>query len=183
MTSDPGTQAETLSVSVATEAEGWAEVLPDPELHVARIVRTTLQTVCPDLSFASVSLLLADDAQVQVLNRTWRGKDQATNVLSFPATDARPGRTPEPEFLGVPLELGDVALAYETCEREARAQAKPITQHIDHLIVHGVLHLLGYDHMTEDEASIMEGLEVKILAGLGVPDPYMIAQEESPIDG
>ena len=115
---------------------------------------------------------MRDDGGVQALNGRWRGKDVPTNVLSFPATATRAGETPQPEFAGVPLELGDITLAFETCAREATAQGKPLGHHVEHLVVHGVLHLLGYDHVDDAEAARMEGLETRILSGLGVPDPY-----------
>ena len=94
------------------------------------------------------------------LNRDFRKKDAPTNVLSFPAP-------PNPE-----RHLGDIALAFGVCAREAAEQRKPLAHHLQHLTVHGVLHLLGYDHIGDDEAEAMEGLERAVLAGLGVPDPY-----------
>ena len=113
---------------------------------------------------AEVSILLTDDAAVQVLNRDWRGVDKPTNVLSFPAEGISPP--------GAPALLGDVALAFETVAREAAAQGKPIEHHTRHLLVHGVLHLLGYDHVREEDAERMEERERKILARFGVSDPY-----------
>ena len=114
-----------------------------------------------------LTIVLGDDARQQRLNRAYRGIDWPTNVLSFPAWDAA---VPLP--LGAPVLLGDVVLAFETVVREAQEQDKPFADHLQHLIVHGVLHLLGYDHRVEREAADMERLETDILAGLGVPDPY-----------
>ncbi|MCB5174787.1 MULTISPECIES: rRNA maturation RNase YbeY [Microvirga] len=111
-----------------------------------------------------VSVMLADDAQIRELNRTWRNKDKPTNVLSFPA--------PEQPGAEGPRHLGDIALAYETLVRESEEESKALADHFAHLIVHGVLHLLGYDHEIEAEAEIMEALEVKALATLGIADPY-----------
>jgi len=105
-----------------------------------------------------VTLVLADDALIQPMNATYRGKDAPTNVLSF-NSDA-------------PDELGDLIFALETIEREAQEQAKPFEMHLQHLILHGSLHLLGHDHETEAEATAMEALEVAILADYGLPDPY-----------
>jgi probable rRNA maturation factor len=113
---------------------------------------------------AALTLMLADDRRVRILNRQWRGKDAPTNVLSFPAA-AAPGAA-GPRF------LGDVALAFETVQREAAEQGKPLAWHAAHLAVHGVLHLLGYDHLTPGEAEAMETMEVEVLAALGIPDPY-----------
>jgi probable rRNA maturation factor len=106
---------------------------------------------------------MTSDAVVQGLNAQWRHKDQPTNVLSFPA----------PETVhALEKTLGDVALAYETCAREAQEQGKNLKDHATHLLVHGLLHLLGYDHEAEDDAAEMEGLEREILASLGIADPY-----------
>ena len=109
-----------------------------------------------------LTLALTNDAEMRVLNRTWRGKDAPTNVLSFPA-DAE---ISEPGF------LGDVVLAYETARKEAREQQLTLADHVSHLVVHGVLHLLGFDHGDEAEAERMEKLEREALASLGIADPY-----------
>jgi probable rRNA maturation factor len=113
-----------------------------------------------------VTLLLADDEAVRDLNARFREQDKPTNVLSFPAPA-------NPEHF-----LGDVALAYGVCAREAAEQGKPLAHHLQHLVIHGVLHLLGYDHIGDDEAEVMEGLERNVLAGLGVPDPYAAGEGE-----
>lgn len=116
---------------------------------------------------------LTSDAEMRALNLEYRGRDTATNVLSFAlaADDAasEPG-FPQPD--NAPILLGDIVAAYETCASEAEDQAKPLADHLHHMVVHGVLHLLGYDHETEDDAVQMEALERDILARLGVPDPY-----------
>ena len=111
---------------------------------------------------AALTLVLADDAQVQVLNRDFRGKDKPTNVLSFP-DGAMAGRS---------KQLGDIILAYETMAREAQAQEKKLKDHVTHLTIHGVLHLLGFDHEIEDEAQIMERHEIAILKRMGIANPY-----------
>lgn len=112
-----------------------------------------------------VCVVLSDDAAVRDLNRTWRGQDKPTNVLSFPATGSHHGAGPR--------LVGDVVLAYETVLRESAAETKPLRDHLAHLVVHGTLHLLGEDHETgEDEARAMERLEIAALASLGIPDPY-----------
>ena len=104
-------------------------------------------------------------------HRTWRGKDSSTNVLAFPAADPS---VPVPP--GAPLLLGDVVLAFETVRREAVEQQKPLADHLRHLVVHGVLHLLGFDHEITREAERMEALEVAVLATLGIPDPYRMTE-------
>lgn len=110
-----------------------------------------------------LSVLLTNDMEQQVLNKTWRGKDAPTNVLSFPQIEP---------FEPLDGMMGDISLALETVRREALAEDKPFDHHFMHLVVHGFLHLLGYDHITEEEAAVMEGLETRILARLGIADPY-----------
>lgn len=120
-----------------------------------------------------ISILAADDARIAALNAAHRGKDGATNVLSWPAEDLAPdmpGARPNPP--GLP-ELGDIALAYETCAGEATAHGIPVSAHVSHLIVHGVLHLLGYDHETDADATLMESLEIKALENMGLHNPYL----------
>ena len=160
-----------VEIAVMIESEIWV-ALPQAEAEAERAAHAALAAACPGLDAAELSLLLADDAALRELNRHWRGKDAPTNVLSFAATPARPGEVPRPALPGMPLILGDIAIAAETCAREAALQGKSRAQHLVHLVVHGVLHLLGYDHETEAEAEEMERLEIGILAGLGLPDPY-----------
>jgi probable rRNA maturation factor len=119
-----------------------------------------LRGALPAGEHLAIVVLLTDDATIRDLNTRFRGKDAATNVLSFPAAANPEGH------------LGDIALAYGVCAREAEAQGKTLVAHLQHLVAHGVLHLLGYDHMTDDEAQVMEGLERVVLAGLGIADPY-----------
>jgi probable rRNA maturation factor len=109
-----------------------------------------------------VTILLTGDAEMKELNRTWRGKDAPTNVLSFPGGD-------DPTD---PRLLGDVVLAYETILQEARDSGIPFADHVQHLVVHGLLHLLGFDHMNDEEAEQMENLERTALASIGIADPY-----------
>ena len=116
-----------------------------------------------------LAVVLTDDCTIRALNRDWRAKDAATNVLSFPAGEP-------PGARGSPCLLGDIVIAYETTEREARAERKPFMHHLAHLAVHGFLHLAGHDHESDDEADAMEQLEIAILARLDVPDPYVRQQ-------
>ncbi len=118
-----------------------------------------------------IAILAADDARMAGLNATFRGRDGATNVLSWPAFDLAPGAAPPEDRFGRPL-LGDIALGYETCRAEAKAADRPFEAHIAHLIIHGCLHLLGYDHENEADATVMEDLEVRALARIGYPSPY-----------
>jgi probable rRNA maturation factor len=114
---------------------------------------------------SELGILFSDDARVRVLNAGWRGKDKPTNVLSFPAFSWKRGDA-------LPPMLGDVVLAAETVRREAGVEDKPFEHHLTHLIVHGVLHLLGYDHETDADAEEMEDIERRALAALAIPDPY-----------
>ncbi|MCW5732397.1 MAG: rRNA maturation RNase YbeY [Alphaproteobacteria bacterium] len=153
------------------EAAGWADFLPQAARLARRAGRAAL--AASGLRTAKrieVSLLLSDDRRVRALNRRWRTKDRPTNVLAFPAG----GPVPR----GAPLVLGDVVLALETVRREARAQGKKAADHFQHLVVHGVLHLVGHDHETEAEAGVMESLETRILRRLGVADPYLETEED-----
>jgi probable rRNA maturation factor len=114
-------------------------------------------------SGAEIAIVLTDDSAIRELNRTWRGKDEPTNVLAFP-TDPQ---------AGPPRLLGDIVIAYETLAREAKGEHKRFDHHLAHLAVHGFLHLCGYDHETDRQAASMERLESAILSRLGIPDPYV----------
>lgn len=129
---------------------------------------------------AEISILACDDTEIARLNTDFRGKPTPTNVLSWPSEERAamsPGglpRPPEPGADGL-IALGDIAISFDTCLREATAADKPMADHVTHLIIHATLHLLGYDHETEPDAALMEGLEVKLLGKLGLDDPYRMA--------
>lgn len=126
-----------------------------------------------DASF-EVSLMGCDDARIAALNGDFRGKPSPTNVLSWPSEDRSPeaaGGVPDRPDMSDP-ELGDIAISFDTCQREAAEQGKPFNAHITHLLVHGLLHLLGYDHETDQDAALMEAIETRVLAKLGIEDPY-----------
>ena len=152
-----------IELDIMIEAGNWGR-LEDAEALARKAAEAALAVTYEAEGDFEASVMLTDDARIQELNRTWRGKDKPTNVLSFPAPE-QPGATG-------PRHLGDIALAYETLVRESEEESKELAHHFAHLIVHGVLHLLGYDHEVEAEAEIMEGLEVKALATLGIADPY-----------
>ena len=148
-----------MTTSVLVEDEAW-RVLPDAEGVVLRAVAAAF-TGKP----CTVDVLLGNDADIQKLNRDFRKNDKPTNVLSFPAA-----LMPVPP--GEMAHLGDIVLAFETVAREAHVEKKSLSDHVTHLVVHGTLHLLGFDHETEAEAEVMENRERDILAKLGIADPY-----------
>lgn len=126
-------------------------------------------------SVFEISLLACNDARIAVLNEDFRGKPRPTNVLSWPSEErgaAIDGEMPLAPQAGPDNELGDIAIAYDTCKREAEAAGKPMRDHTLHLLVHGTLHLLGFDHERDRDATLMEGLESEILGKLGIADPY-----------
>jgi probable rRNA maturation factor len=143
-----------------------------------RAGRATLAALGLPVQGFAISLMGCDDARIAALNADFRGKPQPTNVLSWPSEERGAefvGEVPEPPEPGDPDDpeaLGDIAIAWETCAREAEVQSKSMVDHVTHLIVHGILHLLGYDHIEDEDAVLMEALEVRILASLGVSDPY-----------
>lgn len=142
-------------IEVEIDSDAWTDALPDAAAVVERAAAAALGTIEGD-----VVVLLADDATVQDLNQRFRDKERPTNVLSFPAAES-----------AFP-HLGDVVLGYAYCAAEAEAQGKSLSDHLSHLVVHGVLHLLGRDHEDDAEAEEMEAEEREILAELGVADPY-----------
>ena len=152
------------SIDVVIESARWQKAP-----RAATVVRRAIGAAAPARARnAELSVVLTSDRAIRALNRRWRGRDKPTNVLSFPA----PARVPSKLPRGTPRHLGDIVLAYETVAREARAAGKPLDHHLAHLALHGFLHLLGYDHESHGQAEAMERRERRILARLGVPDPY-----------
>jgi len=150
-----------LNIEISRHTEGWPEAL---DARAEEAVRAALvQSRARVTGATELSIVLTDDAEQRVLNRDWRGIDKPTNVLSFPQIEP---------FGSVSGLVGDIILARETLLREAGEQGVSFEDHFTHLVVHGFLHLLGYDHIDDDEALAMEGLETQILASLGVADPY-----------
>ena len=147
-----------------------------------RAVAATLRHMHFDPDACEVTLLACDDARIAALNADFRGKPAPTNVLSWPAqplapaSEGRAPMAPQTGFDGM-IELGDIALSHDTCAREATESGKPFNDHLTHLIVHGTLHLLGYDHVADSDAALMERLEVEILGNLGLDDPYTVQDE------
>lgn len=150
-----------LEIAVIRNDEEWPEGLD--ALAERAVLEALRQSRAKVKGAAELSILLTNDAEQHDLNKQWRGKDSSTNVLSFPQIE------PFDPVVGI---LGDITLARETLIREAEAQGVTFEAHFTHLVVHGFLHILGYDHLDEEEATTMESLETAILATLGIDDPY-----------
>lgn len=161
-----------MTVDVVIEDPRWEEVGLETLAAVAS--GATLVHLGFDPEAWELCVMGCDDARIAELNEEFRDKGKATNVLSWPSEErgtAEDGGTPEaPE--GPDPELGDIAIAYETCLRESETAAKPFADHLTHLLVHATLHLLGYDHIRDKDATLMERIEVEILGKMGLPDPY-----------
>lgn len=154
-----------MSVSIDVEDEAWA-ALPGLEELAHKAVDAAVKGADPTLTNWHVDVLFASDEAISAINSEWRGKEKPTNVLSFPVPEDMPFPADEPR------PLGDLVMAYGVVSREAEVQGKSLRDHTTHLMVHGTLHLLGYDHETDGEAEEMEALETCILKGLGISDPY-----------
>ncbi len=152
-----------IEIDLIIDAGNWPN-----HAKLQSLTQTALNATIPQLRdslpiTAEVSLLFTNDKKIQKLNREWRDQDKPTNVLSFAANEGSGPKTPL---------LGDIILAYETLEREVEHQNKTFDDHLSHLVIHGFLHLLGYNHLNDDEAETMERLETSVLVGLGIDDPY-----------
>ncbi|TPJ82882.1 rRNA maturation RNase YbeY [Mesorhizobium sp. B2-6-2] len=152
-----------VDIDIFVEAGAWPA-----EAELTRLVERAVAAAFAETGAAGaseLSVVFSDDAHIQALNAEWRGKDKPTNVLSFPAFSFPKGGK-------LPPMLGDIVLASETVSREAALEDKPVANHITHLVIHGLLHLLGHDHETDAEAEEMEAIERAALARLAIPDPY-----------
>lgn len=161
----------TAALEIVTEDERWGDL----SVIATRAVTAALSGVGLEPSAFEVSLLACDDARIMALNADFRQKGTPTNVLSWPSDDRSAmadGEMPVPPQLPMDAELGDIAISFDTCAREAAEQGIPFAHHVTHLIVHGTLHLLGFDHVRDLDATLMEGLESEILGKLDIADPY-----------
>ena len=172
---DGNVVAAALELEVLIEEAAWGAVVPDAEALCRSAAQAAWSIGAPSLMGSSgepttACLLLASDERVRALNRDFRGRDVPTDVLSFPSF--------EPDVLaavgaeGPPPVIGDIVIALQTTLADAVSDGRSMNDHLRHLVVHGMLHLLGYDHETDEDAAAMEALEVRILAGLGIADPY-----------
>lgn len=169
--------SDAIDIVVSVEGGDWPADAEDLATRAGRAALDAATAPKP----SELSLVLADNALVHRLNREYRGQDKPTNVLSFPLTDGEEVDDDSEKLASatdVPVLLGDVILAFETVAAEARDQGKAFADHLSHLVIHGVLHLLGFDHMTDADAEIMERLEEQVLARLGIADPYASRSEE-----
>ena len=162
-----------MQIDILYEDDRWETV----ELAglAERAAEVTLAHLGLDPEAWEIAILACDDARIATLNEEFRDKPTPTNVLSWPSEERapeEPGAVPDLPEPGLDPELGDIAIAYDTCEREAEAAGKPMADHVTHLVVHALLHLLGYDHVRDQDATLMEATEVAILGKLGLPDPY-----------
>lgn len=167
--------SEVAIVDVIVDAPGWNSV--EIEAMAERACSTTLEELGLVPDCFEIAILACDDTRIAELNGDFRAKPTATNVLSWPAEEIElpTGQSPDlphPDPDGPAVELGDIAIAYETCAREAEDQGKPFSDHVSHLLVHATLHLLGFDHINDPDAAHMEAIETRILATMGIPDPY-----------
>ncbi len=171
--------ADACAVQIAMPNDVWMRALPDFNDFVAKVVYEAIRSSGRVFSDSEVSVVLSDDRELRILNKEYRGIDQATNVLSFPGEGVDEDEDSF-TFLGRPRMLGDILLAFETTQREAAAEGKALRDHVAHLLVHGALHLLGYDHERDADAEVMERLERDILEKMGIADPYEIAASPKP---
>lgn len=156
-----------LRLALEIEDARWNAALPNASDLIEKAVSLALADIEADGRTMEVGVRLVDDGTIQALNRDWRGRDKPTNVLSFPLGD--PGPVIDPDF---PWLIGDIVMSYDTVTAEATRDMKPLEHHVVHLAIHATLHLIGHDHEDEAEAEAMEAAEVRLLAGLGIPDPY-----------
>jgi len=164
------------TVALSLDCDAWEAAVPDIETLCRTTAEAALNGSGVDLpNLYELSLVLTTDAEIRILNRIWRGQDKPTNVLSFPGDM-------DMAHDDAPVLLGDVVIAFETTKREVEDDklAASLSDHLSHLIVHGVLHLLGYDHEIDQDAEQMEQLETELLAGLGIPNPYADHERRNP---
>lgn len=165
------TQINNIAIDISVQYLEWSLKFPDIEAEIKKLIHKSLQYVILPRALLDksieLSVILANDDVVHVLNREYRGKDKPTNVLSFATLDSE-----EPDNIPT-IHIGDIMLAYETINQEALEQQKTHIDHVRHLIVHGFLHLLGYDHENDEDANDMETMEIKILEAFGIQSPYI----------
>ena len=153
-----------VNIEIQIDEDGWTSLDKVEDLCKIAVQRACIETKQKFMQGAELCILLTNDTEICKLNKQWRGLDKPTNVLSFPAVS--------PEKLAKSPMLGDIALGFQTVEKEAINDQKTIENHLTHLIIHGFLHILGYDHEIDEDATIMEALEIRILENLNIANPY-----------
>jgi probable rRNA maturation factor len=164
------TRETQLRLALEIEDPRWVAALPNAAELLEKAIALALAEIGNDARTIEVGVRLVDDGTIQALNRDWRGRDKPTNVLSFPLGD--PGPVGDPDF---PWLIGDIVMSFDTVTAESVRDGKPLEHHVIHLAIHATLHLIGHDHEDDAEADAMEAAEVRLLAGLGIPDPYLSA--------
>ncbi len=170
---EPDSPADKLTIDTSVAETRWQPLVADLHTHGQFVWQALALPAC------ELSLVLENDAAVQQLNQSYRGKDKPTNVLSFPALDFAQPATAD-DFPAPPILLGDIIMAYETVAREAAEAGVSLSDHARHLLTHGLLHLIGHDHQEEAQATHMEQLEVSLLAQCGIADPYLNSTSGDP---
>ena len=157
----------TYDIDITIQNKNWLKQIENIEAYSKKVITGILRKISNNVEHTEISIVLADNVFIQNLNKEYRHKDKPTNVLSFPITE------PDEAMNNIPfLALGDIIIALETIQNEAKDQNKSIQDHFTHMLVHGCLHLFHYDHFTDVQALEMEALEIEILDGLGIKNPY-----------
>lgn len=165
-----------LEIDVSVDDPGWIAVLPSVEETIHETISTVIDFSAPFVNMIEISVVLTQDQEIQKLNRDYRGKDKPTNILSFGSLETPLNKISYEKLAlpGTPFHLGDLILSLKTLQKESQEQNKILDHHFRHLIVHGMLHLLGHDHVREDDALVMENAEVEILKKFEILNPYLI---------
>jgi probable rRNA maturation factor len=166
-------------VQIMAPNEEWFRVLPNANQLATDVIQRAVRESRKVNASSEVSVVFSDDRELQLLNKEYRGVDKPTNVLSFPGPEIEPEDPNSYTVRDRPHVLGDIVLSLETTQREAQEQGKELKHHVAHLLVHGALHLLRYDHENDGDAQVMEDLERAVLAGLGIGDPYLVDEADS----
>ncbi|MCK5374200.1 MAG: rRNA maturation RNase YbeY [Alphaproteobacteria bacterium] len=157
-----------INIDITFQDNRWTDGISNIDAYINDVISKALEDRLPGINAAEISIVLADDAFIHDLNKTYRGKDKPTNVLSFPMTDSEELKNPVAPF----CVLGDIIIAFETIKRESEEQEKKPKDHFTHMLVHGCLHLLHYNHQNDKDAEEMETFEIEILKRMGIKNPY-----------
>lgn len=159
----------TYEIDITVNDDNWINNIPNIRELTEGVIKACLSKIINNIETIEISVVLADNDFVKNLNRTYRNKDKPTNVLSFPITESNDLKEQQ-----IFVSLGDIVIAFETINSEALEQNKTVKDHFTHMLIHGCLHLIHYDHLTKNEAQEMESLEIDILKTMGIKNPYEI---------